>query len=46
MQKAYQLYSDLYGRLEEGDAKDKLAQLLGALRKRLDRDAGKKVTVP
>ncbi len=45
MRKAYELYSDLYDRLEEGEAKDKLARLLGALRKRLDRDAGK-VTSP
>lgn len=45
MRKAYELYSDLYDRLEEGEAKDKLARLLGALRKRLDGDAGE-VTSP
>lgn len=46
MRKAYTLYTDLYDRLEEGDAKVKLARLLEALRKRLDMDSGKKVTAP
>lgn len=35
MPKAYELYSDLYDRLEEGDAKVKLARLLKALEERL-----------
>lgn len=38
MGKALELYSDLYDRLEDGDAKDKLARLLGALRKRVEKD--------
>ncbi len=37
--KAYELYSDLAGMLEEGDAREKLDLLLGALRKKLERDA-------
>jgi len=38
--KALELYSDLYDQLEDGDAKDKLARLLDALRKRVEK-AGK-----
>lgn len=37
---AYRLYSDLYDRLEEGDAKEKLARLLEALKKVIAKQGG------
>jgi tetratricopeptide (TPR) repeat protein len=40
MNKAYELYSELYPMLEQGDAKDKLSMLLRALEKRIKKPQG------